>query len=174
MRRAHAPHRERRDLGGVHIASGDRTLELLKANLDLGVIAVLGSMSFLAVTFVIERYLYFARVRLEASDHAQDLDIALSRHRTVVANVASNMPYVGLLGTLPGILITFYGVGRGGRMDTTTIMVGLGLAFKATVLGLTVAVPSLIFRNALPRRVDVPKRRWRSLHDNAGTARARP
>lgn len=148
-------------------------MELLKANLDLGVIAVLGLMSFLAVTFVIERYLYFARVDLGGFDHPDDLKIALTRHLTVIATVAANAPYVGLLGTVLGILITFYDMGQGGGIDTATIMVGLALALKATALGLAVAIPSIIFYNALLRRVDVLEGRWRSLRDKALAREAR-
>ena len=144
-------------------------MELLKANLDAGVIAVLGFMSFLMITFVIERYLYFARVDLGSFDHPDDLEVALTRHLTVIASVGANAPYVGLLGTVLGILITFYDLGQSGTIETATIMVGLALALKATALGLVVAIPSIVFYNALLRRVDVLKVRWRRL-----TAGGRP
>jgi len=140
-------------------------LELLKANLDAGVIVVLGFMSFLMIAFVIERYLYFARVDLGSFDHPEDLEIALTRHLTVIATVGANAPYVGLLGTVLGILITFYDIGQGGTIETATIMVGLALALKATALGLVVAIPSIVFYNALLRRVDVLKARWRRRTD---------
>lgn len=136
-------------------------MELLKANLDLGLVVVLGFMSFLCTAFVIERYVYLARVDLMAFDHPEDLEIALTRHLTVIATVGANAPYVGLLGTVLGILITFYDIGRGGTIDTAAIMVGLSLALKATAWGLVVAIPSIIFYNALLRRVEVLKARWR-------------
>lgn len=135
-------------------------MEFLKANLDAGVIAVLGFMSFLALAFVVERYLYFARVELAGFDHAEDLEIALTQHLTVIASVGANAPYVGLLGTVLGILITFYDIGQSGAIETATIMVGLALALKATALGLVVAIPSIVFYNALLRRVEVLKARW--------------
>ncbi|MBS1201631.1 MAG: outer rane transport energization protein ExbB [Chromatiaceae bacterium] len=145
-------------------------MELLKANLDAGVIAVLGFMSFLMITFVIERYLYFARVDLGSFDHPDDLEVALTRHLTVIASVGANAPYVGLLGTVLGILITFYDLGQSGTIETATIMVGLALALKATALGLVVAIPSIVFYNALLRRVDVLKARWRRLTAGGRTA----
>ena len=43
------------------------------------------------------------------------------------------------------------------------IMLGLALALKATAMGLLVAIPSIIFYNALLRRVEVLKARWRHL-----------
>jgi biopolymer transport protein ExbB len=135
-------------------------LEFLKANLDLGIVSLLGVMSFLMIAFVIERYLYLSRVDLGAFDRAEDLEIALTRHLTIIANVGANAPYVGLLGTVLGILITFHDIGQGGTLETAAIMVGLALALKATALGLLVAIPSIIFYNALLRRVDVLKARW--------------
>lgn len=138
-------------------------MELLKTHLDAGVIAVLGFMSFLALAFVIERYLYFARIELQTFSHPDDLEIALTRHLTVIATVGANAPYVGLLGTVLGILITFYDMGQSGAIESATIMVGLALALKATALGLVVAIPSIIFYNALLRRVEVLKARWHRL-----------
>lgn len=138
-------------------------IEQSKDYLDVGVVAVLGFMSFLALAFVIERYLYFARIRLATFEHPEDLEIALTRHLTVIASVGANAPYVGLLGTVLGILITFYDMGQSGAIETASIMVGLALALKATALGLVVAIPSIIFYNALLRRVEVLKASWRRL-----------
>lgn len=136
-------------------------MEYLKANLDLGVMGLLGIMSFVMITFVIERYLYFARVDLGSFQDIEDLDLALTRHLTAIATIGANAPYIGLLGTVLGILIAFYDIGQTGAIETTTMMIGLALALKATALGLVVAIPSLVFYNALLRRTEVLKARWR-------------
>ena len=136
-------------------------MEFLKANLDLGVMGLLGFMSFMMVAFVIERYLYFARVDLHAFEDAEDLDLVLTRHLTAIATIGANAPYVGLLGTVLGILLAFHDIGQAGAIETGTMMLGLALALKATALGLVVAIPSLVFYNALLRRADVLKARWR-------------
>lgn len=135
-------------------------MDLLKTYLDAGLLGLLGFMSFLTLTFTVERYLYFARVDLGAFDRIEDLEIALTRHLTVIASVGANAPYVGLLGTVLGILITFHDIGQGGAIEASTIMVGLALALKATAFGLLVAMPAILFYNALLRRVDVLKARW--------------
>lgn len=135
-------------------------MELLKTYLDAGLYGLLGFMSFLTLALTVERYLYFARVDLGAFDRLEDLEIALTRHLTVIASVGANAPYVGLLGTVLGILITFHDIGQGGAIETSTIMVGLALALKATAFGLLVAMPSIVFYNALLRRVDILKARW--------------
>lgn len=135
-------------------------MDLLKTYLDAGLYGLLGFMSFLTLALIVERYLYYARVDLGAFDRLEDLEIALTRHLTVIASVGANAPYVGLLGTVLGILITFHDIGQGGAIETSTIMVGLALALKATAFGLLVAMPSIVFYNALLRRVDVLKARW--------------
>lgn len=136
-------------------------LEFLKNNLDMAVMGLLGIMSFLMLALVVERYLYFARVDLGAFSELDELELALTRNLTAIATIGANAPYVGLLGTVLGILISFYDIGQTGRIETAAMMVGLALALKATALGLIVAIPSLAFYNALLRRIELIKGRWR-------------
>lgn len=140
-------------------------MELLKTYLDYAILGVLGFMSFLMLWSVIERYIYFHRVDVGRFRHQDELNVDLTRNLTLIASVGSNAPYVGLLGTVLGILITFYDIGQGGDIDTNTIMLGLALALKATALGLVVAIPSLLFYNALLRRVDVLTARWKVVNE---------
>lgn len=136
-------------------------MELLKDYLDYAVLGVLGSMSFLMLWMVIERYLYFSRVDLSGYTALDELDVDLTRNLTTIATIGSNAPYIGLLGTVLGILIAFFDMGQSGSIETATIMLGLALALKATALGLLVAIPSIVFYNALLRRVEVLKVKWR-------------
>ena len=136
-------------------------MDLLKDYLDYAVLGVLGSMSFLMLWLVIERYLYFSRVDLSGFCDLDELEVDLTRNLTAIATIGSNAPYVGLLGTVLGILIAFFDMGQSGTIETATIMLGLALALKATALGLLVAIPSIVFYNALLRKVDILKVRWR-------------
>jgi len=135
-------------------------MELLKTYLDPAVFGTLTTMSVLMLAFTIERYIHYARIRLDSFEHILDLEVDLTNNLTLIASVGSNAPYIGLLGTVLGILITFYDLGQGGAMDARSIMLGLALALKATAGGLVVAIPSMLFYNALLRRVDVLKARW--------------
>ena len=139
-------------------------MEVLKEYLDYGVLGVLGFMSFLLVAFVIERYFYLARVDVALFDNAEELNISLTRNLTAIATIGANAPYVGLLGTVLGILIAFYDIGQGGAIETEVIMLGLALALKAIALGLVVAIPAIIFYNALVRKVEVITALWRRSH----------
>jgi biopolymer transport protein ExbB len=111
----------------------------------------------------VERYLYFARVSLAEFDHPDSLNLALTKHLTTIASIGANAPYIGLLGTVMGILITFYDLGQGGKIEPATIMLGLALALKATAMGLVVAIPAILFYNGLLRKVDVLTVRWKRM-----------
>lgn len=135
-------------------------MEILKYYLDYFVFGTLGLMSFLMLWFVIERYLFFSRVKLENYQHPDLLNVALTCRLTTIASIGANAPYIGLLGTVLGILITFYDLGQGGEIEPNKIMLGLALALKATAMGLVVAIPAILFYNALLRKVDVLTARW--------------
>lgn len=83
----------------------------------------------------------------------QELEIELTKGLTFIASVASNAPYIGLLGTVLGIMLTFYTIGQEGFVDTKKVMVGLALALKATAVGLLVAIPSSVLYNLLLKKV---------------------
>ncbi len=136
-------------------------MDFLKTNLDMLVITVLGLMSFLMLWVVVERVIYFKRVALSQFSHPDELNISLTHNLTILYSVGANAPYIGLLGTVIGILITFHDLGQGGSVDVNTIMLGLALALKATAMGLFVAIPAITFYNGLLRKVDVFTAQWR-------------
>lgn len=136
-------------------------MTFLKHNLDYLVFGTLGLMSFFMLWFVIERYIYYRRIKIEKYKHPDELNVALTNHLTVISTVGVNAPYVGLLGTVLGIILIFYDMGQGGKIDVHTIMTGLSLALKATAGGLLVAIPAIMFYNILLRKVDVLNAKWR-------------
>ena len=142
-------------------------MEFLQANLDYLVLGTLGFMSFVMLALVIERYLYLRRVNVQQFDHIETLKIDLTRNLTTLSSIGSNAPYVGLLGTVLGILVTFYTMGQGGKLEVHTIMLGLALALKATAAGLLVAIPAILFYNALLRKVDVLVAHWQAWKDGS-------
>lgn len=140
-------------------------MDFLKAYLDYMVLGTLGVMSFIMLAFAVERYIYFWRIRLGQFQHIELLKVALTRNLTAISSVGSNAPYVGLLGTVLGILVTFHEMGQGGKIDVNTIMLGLAMALKATAAGLFVAIPAILFYNGLMRKVEVLTSRWAALQD---------
>ena len=124
----------------------------MKLAIDYGVVGLLVAMSVVAVAVAIERRLYYGKLSLDAFPDRKSLELELTRKLHILATVASNAPYIGLLGTVLGIMLTFYTMGREGFMDTGKIMVGLALAMKATAVGLLVAIPAITLYNFLVRR----------------------
>jgi len=136
-------------------------MEWLGYFIDYGIIGLLVVMSIVSLAIFVERYLFMRRINLD--DYARNkngLEIALTRRLSVVATIGSNAPYIGLLGTVLGIMLTFYTIGVAGYIDATKIMVGLALALKATAIGLCVAIPSVVFYNFLLRKIRVTLLEW--------------
>ncbi|AJC93871.1 TonB-system energizer ExbB [Campylobacter volucris] len=130
-------------------------MEFLKNYIDLIIFIVLGVMAFIALWCVIERILFFKKIQLREYKNQESFDDAISENLTSLYIIYTNAPYVGLLGTVVGIMITFYDMGLSGEIDVKSIVIGLSLALKATALGILVAIPSLIAYNALLRKISI-------------------
>lgn len=128
-------------------------MDALKDVIDYGVIGLLLVLSVWSVAVAIERWLFFKRVDFSRFSNAQLLEITLTKRLVVIGTVAANAPYIGLLGTVLGIMLTFHTMGTSGTMAVNTIMIGLSLALKATAVGLLVAIPCVVMNNLLRRRV---------------------
>ncbi|MFH5247240.1 TonB-system energizer ExbB [Campylobacter jejuni] len=130
-------------------------MEFLKDYIDLIIFLILGIMAFIAFWCVVERMLFFRKINFKNYENQEQFDDAISENLTTIYIIYSNAPYIGLLGTVIGIMVTFYEMGLVGNIDVKSIIVGLSLALKATALGLLVAIPALMAYNALLRRVSL-------------------
>lgn len=130
-------------------------MEFLKDYIDLIIFIILGIMAFIAFWCTIERVLFFGKIEFKNYENQEQFDDAISENLTTIYIIYSNAPYIGLLGTVVGIMITFYEMGLAGNIDVKSIVIGLSLALKATALGLLVAIPSLMAYNALVRKVSL-------------------
>jgi len=128
-------------------------MDILKLFVDYGVIGILIIMSFISVWIFIERYLFYKKIDLTKFKSKSQLETTLSSKLFILSSIGANAPYIGLLGTVLGIMFTFYSIGETGFVDIKTIMVGLALALKATAIGLLVAIPSIFFYNFLLRKI---------------------
>lgn len=137
-------------------------MEFLKQYIDLIIFAILGFMSFLVVWFSVERVIFYARLNPSHFHNTESFEEAITKNLTTLYIIYSNAPYIGLLGTVVGIMITFYDMGISGTMSVKDIMLGLSLALKATALGLVVAIPTLIIYNAFLRKVDILLNRFKA------------
>ncbi|WP_228567672.1 TonB-system energizer ExbB [Campylobacter jejuni] len=130
-------------------------MEFLKDYIDLIIFLILGIIAFIAFWCVVERMLFFRKINFKNYENQEQFDDAISENLTTIYIIYSNAPYIGLLGTVIGIMVTFYEMGLAGNIDVKSIIVGLSLALKATALGLLVAIPALMAYNALLRKVSL-------------------
>ncbi|MBA5876339.1 MAG: TonB-system energizer ExbB [Nitrospira sp. CR1.2] len=128
-------------------------MDVLKNAVEYGIIGLLIALSIWSVAVAVERWLYYRRVDLAQFADVQTCEIALTKRLVIIGTVAANAPYIGLLGTVLGIMMTFHTMGTSGTMAVNTIMIGLSLALKATAVGLLVAIPCVVMNNILRRRV---------------------
>lgn len=141
-------------------------IEQLKDIVDYGIIGLLVFLSFITFAYAIERILYYRSIRLEDYRHKLALEIDLSKRLATIASIGSNAPYIGLLGTVIAIILTFYIIGdQQDTIDPGEIMKHLALALKATAAGLVVAIPATVIYNALLTKIDVLISRWEILQD---------
>lgn len=73
--------------------------------------------------------------------------LELEKRLLVLATVGSAGPFIGLLGTVFGIMGSFQSIANSGNADFTTIAPGLAYALFATALGLAAAIPATILYN---------------------------
>ncbi len=129
--------------------------------IDYGIIGLLAVLSVVVVALSVERLAFYRSVHIADYSDLKSLELALSRKLFLIASVASNAPYLGLLGTVMGIMLTFYNIGQdAGAMDAGKIMTGLALALKATAVGLVVALVAVVFYNFLLRKAKVLTLEW--------------
>lgn len=122
--------------------------------LDYGIMGILLLMSVVTLWLFIERLMFYKSVRISDYDNKDALELDLSDNLSTISAIGANAPYVGLLGTVIGIMLTFYSLGDIGAVDAKKIMMGLALALKATALGLVVAIPAIAFYTMLLRKME--------------------
>ena len=144
-------------------------LELAEQALDYGVMGTLGAMSVIALWLFIERMMFYKSIKLDEYDNKDLLEIDLTDNLSTLSTIGANAPYVGLIGTILGIMITFYGLGEVGTVDTKKVMTGLALALKATAFGIIVAIPAIIFYSTAMRKVERLSAIWEASQSKKGT-----
>lgn len=136
----------------------------MKEAVDYGVLGFLLFLSIVAVGVAIERFWFFQKVRVEDYKDKRVLELDLHKRLTLIATIGSNAPYIGLLGTVFGIMVTFIEIGNNTLIDTQSIMLGLSLALKATAGGLIVTIPSIVCYNHLLRKTEILLTQWDIAH----------
>ena len=99
------------------------------------------------------------RIQLEGAQRAmlatlaREVD-ALEHNLEFLANVGSTTPYVGLVGTVFGIMISFHGLANNKQATIASVAPGISEALIATAMGLFAAIPAVWAYNRFATRVE--------------------
>jgi biopolymer transport protein TolQ len=81
----------------------------------------------------------------------------LGRTVTFLATCANTAPFIGLFGTVWGIMDAFRSIGAAGSANLATVAPGIAEALVTTAAGLLAAIPAVVFYNYFNRRLQVLK-----------------
>ncbi|HEY5481178.1 MAG TPA: MotA/TolQ/ExbB proton channel family protein [Verrucomicrobiae bacterium] len=110
-----------------------------------------------------------SRLLLIAAEHldwpkAEAVDAIQSRARQEIARLERGLvvleiivgiaPLLGLVGTILGMMTAFGNVGKSGQIDPAELAKGISLILRATLFGLLIAIPSLIFWSYYTKKVE--------------------
>jgi len=90
------------------------------------------------------------KVNTETSKAARKLNWGLH----ILAIMSSAAPFVGLFGTVWGIMDAFFEIGDKGSASLTVIAPGIATSLITTVAGLLVAIPSVVFYNLFVKKAE--------------------
>ena len=100
-----------------------------------------------------------ARTQLEGAQRAMRATLArevdaLEHNLELLANVGSTAPYVGLVGTVFGIMVSFHGLANNKQATIASVAPGISEALIATAMGLFAAIPAVWAYNRYATRVE--------------------
>ncbi len=81
--------------------------------------------------------------------------VRLERGLVVLEIIVGIAPLMGLVGTIAGMMALFTDLGVRGLTDTAALAKGIGLILNATLMGLLIAIPSLIFWSYYSKKVEM-------------------
>ena len=93
------------------------------------------------------------RTRRHLERFMEEVGADLRRGMSVLATVGSTAPFVGLLGTVVGIITAFQGIAATGSGGLSSVSAGISEALVETALGLAVAIPAVLAFNYLSGKI---------------------
>jgi biopolymer transport protein ExbB len=96
-------------------------------------------------------------IRSRIASRLERLNIARGRHITrgtgVLATIGSTAPFVGLFGTVWGIMNSFIGISKAQTTNLAVVAPGIAEALLATAFGLVAAIPAVVIYNVFSRQI---------------------
>ena len=118
------------------------------------VLYILLLMSVISVAVIIERIIVIKKVEKTLLEYSPlELKLTLEKRLGILATFGNNAPFIGLFGTVLGVIKAFYDLGNSSEFGVKVVMQGISEALVATAMGLFVAIPSVIAYNYFVRKV---------------------
>lgn len=134
------------EIDAAHAENGDHLLDIAKHHTDApGARVVLAMEKRRQQTPVLESIA--KRAIVEEQKHASSM-------LSLLASIGSASPFIGLFGTVYGIMDAFLRIGREKSASLPVVAPAIGEALIATAIGLVAAIPAVILYNALSKRLD--------------------
>jgi biopolymer transport protein ExbB len=96
-------------------------------------------------------------IRSRIASRLERMEIARGRHITrgtgVLATIGSTAPFVGLFGTVWGIMNSFIGISKAQTTNLAVVAPGIAEALLATAFGLVAAIPAVVIYNVFSRQI---------------------
>lgn len=93
------------------------------------------------------------RIRKQVDRATEDEVAKIERYIPFLATTGSSAPYIGLFGTVWGILSAFWNIGKAGTSSLAVVGPYIAEALIATALGLAAAIPAVMFYNYFVTRI---------------------
>ncbi len=111
-------------------------------------------MSVISLAVIIERAITIKKIEKNMFQYDPlELKLLLEKRLVVLATLGNNAPFIGLLGTVLGVLQSFHALAQSSQFGVKVVMEGISEALIATALGLFVAIPSVIAYNFFVRKI---------------------
>ncbi len=139
------------------LEQGDTQALVARAELNRGHLAKLlaaGARTYLAAQEKPSSLSPIEATRRELHRKTEALAADVRRGMNVIASVGSIAPFVGLLGTVFGIITAFQGIAKEGSGGLGSVSLGISEALYETALGLVVAIPAVLAFNWLSAQAD--------------------
>jgi biopolymer transport protein ExbB len=115
------------------------------------ILYVLLFMSFISFVIMVERLIVFST--FDETLSRANIKLQLEKRLGILATFGNNAPFIGLFGTVLGVINAFHSLGDENSLGVATIMGGISEALVATATGLFVAIPSVMAYNYFVRRI---------------------
>ncbi len=118
------------------------------------VLVLLIVISIISVAVIIERLIMIKKLEKHMLEYSPiELKLSLEKRLGILATFGNNAPFIGLFGTVLGVMKAFHDLGVSNEFGVKVVMEGISQALVATALGLFVAIPCVIAYNYFVRKI---------------------